>query len=372
MIERIYLDNYKCFDNTEIDLGSFNLLVGDNGAGKTALFEALSVIKALVVDEQKLGQVLPAQTVTRWQTRDIQTIELAIQGNGGRYTYRLEVEHDRDNAQCRIKKEHLHFEGQPLFTFDLGEVQLYRDDFSEGPAYPFDWGRSALATIMPRNDNKRLTRFKNRLSNIHILRIAPFSMTAESKKEATQPDLGFTNFPSWYRHVTQERPNQQLDFFDDLRDVIDGFQTLRMLSDGGERRVMEMRLDHSTGASSNEPASYRFDELSDGQRALTVLYAIMRFTLQEGTTLCIDEPENYLALPEIQPWLLAFEMACQEADAQAILISHHPELIDLLALEKGLLFSRSNAGPVRTHPVDVEELGSITVSDFIARGWINK
>jgi predicted ATPase len=94
--------------------------------------------------------------------------------------------------------------------------------------------------------------------------------------------------------------------------------------------------------------------------------------IREDVTLCIDEPENYLALAEIQPWLLELEVACQDEDAQALLISHHPELIDLLALEKGLLFTRANAGPVRTSPVEVDEIGDVTVSDFIARGWVNE
>jgi predicted ATPase len=119
-------------------------------------------------------------------------------------------------------------------------------------------------------------------------------------------------------------------------------------------------------------ATYTFSELSDGQRAIVALYAIMRFTVRNDVTLCIDEPENYLALAEIQPWLLELEMACQDADAQALLISHHPELIDLLALEKGLWFSRSHLGPVRARPVDVDEVGDVTVSDFVARGWVNE
>ena len=374
MIESVYIDNYKCFSNTEIDdLQSFNLLIGENGTGKTAVFEVLSLLKDLVIDEEKLDALLPSTTLTRWETRSIQTFELSVRGNGGLYEYRLEVEHDRDRDLRRINLEHLTFDGNPLFEFEDGEVQLYRDDFSEGPAYPFDWGRSALATIMPRHDNKRLSWFKKRLADVHILRIEPFLMGGKSKEEATVPSAGLENFPSWYRHVSQEYPQRQLQFFEDLEQSIAGFQRLQMRSDGGETRTMKLSLQHGPKEQDGiSEATYTFGELSDGQRAIVALYAIMRFTVREDVTLCIDEPENYLALAEIQPWLLELEMACQDEDAQALLISHHPELIDLLALEKGLWFNRANVGPVRTHPMNVEEIGDITVSDFVARGWVNE
>lgn len=374
MIESVYVDNYKCFGNTEIDdLQSFNLLLGDNGTGKSALFEVLRILKALVIDEEKLEAVLPTKTLTRWQNRSTQTFELSVRGNEGRYQYRLEVEQDRDRDLRRVNLEKLTYDGRPLFEFKEGEVQLYRDDFSKGPAYPFDWGRSALATIMPRHDNQQLTWFKERLSNVHLLRIEPFLMEAKSKQEETVPSPGLENFTSWYRHVSQEYPQRQLQFFEDLEQSVSEFEKLTMPSDGGETRTLNLSIRHGTnGQEDQTTATYTFEELSDGQRAIVALYAIMRFTLREDVTLCIDEPENYLALSEIQPWLLELETNCQDEDAQAILISHHPELIDLLALEKGILFERSNAGPVRTQPVDVEEVGSVTVSDFVARGWINE
>jgi predicted ATPase len=374
MIECVYIDNYKCFSNTEIDdLQSFNLLIGENGTGKTAVFEVLSLLKDLVIDEEKLDALLPSTTLTRWETRSTQTFELSIRGNGGLYEYRLEVEHDRDRDLRRVNLEQLTFDGSPLFEFEDGEVQLYRDDFSEGPAYPFDWGRSALATIMPRHDNERLSWFKERLTDVHVLRIEPFLMGGESKEEATAPSAGLENFSSWYRHVSQEYPQRQLQFFEDLEQSVAGFQQLRMPSDGGETRTMQLWLQHGPDDQEGKSeAPYKFGELSDGQRAIVALYAIMRFIVREDATLCIDEPENYLALAEIQPWLLELEMMCQDEDAQALLISHHPELIDLLALEKGLWFSRDNVGPVRTHPMDVEEVGDVTVSDFVARGWVNE
>jgi energy-coupling factor transporter ATP-binding protein EcfA2 len=348
-------------------------LIGENGTGKTALFGVLSFLKDLVIDEEKLDALLPSTTLTRWERRSIQTFELSIRGNGGLYEYRLEVEHDRDRDLRCINLERLTFDGNPLFEFKDGDVQLYEDDFSEGPAYPFDWGRSALATIMPRHDNKRLSWFKDRLTDIHILRIEPFLMGGESKEEATAPAPGLENFPSWYRHVSQEYPQRQLQFFEDLEQSIAGFQRLTMPSDGGETRTMKLSLRHgSKEQDEKSEATYAFGELSDGQRAIVALYAIMRFTVREDVTLCIDEPENYLSLAEIQPWLLELEMACQDEDAQTLLIFHHPELIDLLALEKGLWFNRADVGPVRTHPMNVEEVGNVTVSDFVARGWVNE
>jgi energy-coupling factor transporter ATP-binding protein EcfA2 len=370
MIESIYIDNYKCFENTEVNLRFFNLLIGDNGAGKSTVFEVLSVLKSLVIEEEKIDPHFPESTLTRWQSRSIQTVEVKISGNGGRYGYRLEVEHDRNNDRRRVKQEQLTFDGKPLFAFELGEVQLYRDDFSEGPTYPFDWGRSALATIMSRHDNRKLSWFKERLSRVYLLRIEPFTMVSESQHEESMPSSGFRNFPSWYRHVSQEYPQRQLPFFNDLEQSIDGFEGLKLSSDGRETRIMNVSIRHGGGGEDKGiTASYAFEELSDGQRSLIALYAIMRFILRQDVTLCIDEPENYLALAEIQPWLLELETVCEDEMSQALLISHHPEFIDLLALEKGILFERPNAGPVRARQVDVEEVGNITVSDFVARGW---
>jgi len=376
MIESVYIDNYKCFVNAEIDLKALNLLLGDNGTGKTALFEALSILKELVINEQKIDALLPASTLTRWQKRSIQTFELNLHGNGGDYQYTLEVDHltsDTSADKRRIKREKLTFNDRPLFEFELGDVQLYRDDFTEGPAYPFDWGRSALATIMPREENKRLTWFKQRLSQVYVLRIDPFSMSGQSEKEASTPTSNLSNFVSWYRHLSQENPNRLSPLFEDLEQAIDGFNVLKLSSEGGDARTMKMSVDHQADDAGKEVAiDYAFDELSEGQRSIIALHSILHFTLREDVTLCIDEPENYLALSEIQPWLMDLAEACDDREAQAVLISHHPEFIDLLALEKGTLFERPNAGPVRTHPLNVDQIGDLSLSEFVARGWHNE
>jgi len=85
-----------------------------------------------------------------------------------------------------------------------------------------------------------------------------------------------------------------------------------------------------------------------------------------------DEPENFLALPEIQPWLLQLYDSCSEGKTQALLISHHPELINyLLASPVGYWFEREANTPVRVKQIVAESNGGLPVSELIARGWLN-
>ncbi len=53
MITSVYIDNYKFYSNASIELSGFNLMMGQNGSGKTALFEVFDRIKRLVAQEEK-------------------------------------------------------------------------------------------------------------------------------------------------------------------------------------------------------------------------------------------------------------------------------------------------------------------------------
>jgi len=70
---------------------------------------------------------------------------------------------------------------------------------------------------------------------------------------------------------------------------------------GEQNRLLKVRFQGKTGDS---PSEYRLSDLSDGQRTLIALYTILVASTAGGEntyTLCLDEPENFLALPEIQP-----------------------------------------------------------------------
>jgi hypothetical protein len=82
---------------------------------------------------------------------------------------------------------------------------------------------------------------------------------------------------------------------------------------------------------------------------LIAIYSIILASKNTATCVFIDEPDNYISIEEIQPWLQLFTDDCgQSADFEQItLISHHPEVIDHPCLNTPILFGRDPEAPTR-------------------------
>ena len=114
---------------------------------------------------------------------------------------------------------------------------------------------------------------------------------------------------------------------------------------------------------------YDLMELSDGQRVLIALYSLLFGLKDEGVSLFLDEPDNFVALREIQPWLTALTDFCGQGIEQAVVVSHHPEIINYLAASKGRWFDRENNGPARVSDKAPALPKGLTTAESIARGW---
>ena len=367
MIRRLYVDNYRCFVNFELRLDDLTLLLGPNGVGKTSVLDVMFALRQLLSGQARVidRTVLPWQSLTRWQQRDMQVIDLDVVLEGEQMRYRLEVEHERDSRRARIALERLDVSSGPLFLFRMGEVQLYRDNHSEGPTFSADWSESALARVPPRQDNTKLTRFLEFVRKLVICGLYPAGFDSEAAEADPVLERNGRNFPAWYQHLVLDRPDPDLIMA--LREVIDGFHKIRMPAVGLDTRAVLIQFDHGDGG---QPYELRLDEISDGQRALIALYTLIRLAPEQGYTLLLDEPDNYVALAEIQPWLMELADAAGERVAQAVVCSHHPELIDYLGAERGILLERARSGPVTTRPLAEAAAGEgLSLSEQVARGW---
>lgn len=372
MIKRIYIDNFRCFVNFEYRPAPLQLLFGTNGTGKSTVFEVLAALRQFITWGDAAEKTFPAHTLTAWQSRPEQTFELELDGNDGTYTYKLVIEHNRALSKNRVKLEDLRFASNPLYQFDGENAHLFRDDFSTGPGpvFPQDWSRSGVASIPPRPDNQRLTWFRQRIGLVYTLTIDPLRMDIASVGEQTAPDPGLTNFASWYRHLTQDSPERMGPLFESLREVIDGFAALRLGLASETARLLRVVFEHREDQDGGlQQFNLGLNQISTGHRCLIALFTILHCAIRADMTICIDEPDNFIALREMQPWLAELRERLEKVKSQCLLISHHPEFIDLLAVRHGVLFTRSGQSPVRIKPFEWPEADAVRPSEILARGW---
>jgi len=367
MITRLYANNFRCLVGFKAEFDSFAVFCGPNGAGKSSVFDALRLLRNLGTGDALLGgtgeQDVPGLEFTKWLDSSIQEFELGLSVDGYAFDYVLHIEQKAEHEKPRIIEERASCNRKVLFTRSLEGVEFEKADGTKA-FFPLDSRQAALAAIQPRGVNlSKLALLQDEIAKLLILRPNPRSMERESKAEARHPDLSMTNLTSWYRSLAQEQEWTDA-LRDALRDVWPDFRSFKLVDVGMNTKALQLRFESEAG----KPILLFFDQLSDGERALIGLYMV-RAALETGATktVMLDEPDNFIGLPELQPWVLSM---CELLDDQhqLVLISHHPEILTNSGEANGRYLWRDNhTSPTRYGPLKVPE--GMGASEAIARGW---
>lgn len=368
MITRLYANNFRCLVAFTAEFDSFGVLCGPNGAGKSSVFDALRLIRNLATGDGFLGgegdRDIPNLEFTNWQKVTTQEFELGVTAGGHAFEYIIHIEQTAQHEKPRIVKERATCDKKSLFERDLEGVRFQKSDGSR-TGFPLDWRQAALAAIQPRGSIGELAILQDAVGKLLIVRPNPRGMERESRAESKHPDLFMGNLTSWYRSLSQEQ-----DWTDALRrslkEVWPDFKSFRLVDVGLNTKALQLRFEGINGPDSG---TLFFDQLSDGEKALVCLYMV-RVAIETGAvqTVLIDEPDNFVGLPELQPWVLSLRELLDD-DHQAILISHHPEILNGAGPDFGSYLWRDNhAAPTRIGPLMVPV--GITAGEAIARGWV--
>lgn len=365
MLTRLYIDNYRCFVNFEYRPGRKQLIFGRNGTGKSSFMDALLDVRRFVVGGHDAAKCFSKYNLTRWHNRREQTFEIEAEVDGRGYVYRLVIDRWGEPIEPRVLSETVKCDGRPIFEFVSGDVHLYNDRFEHKVTYSLNQSRSALDAQAPSKENLLLMAFKRWLGGLLCFRLNPFAMRIEAPGEDLYPNVDLSNIAAWYRHLQQTDPETRDALTADLRQALACFRHFRLQMVDEKVRLLFADFE----ASGDEPTGYGLSELSDGQRCLVCLYVILHFLVKSGKTVILDEPDNFVSLREIQPWLTAVDDVIAEGRGQVFIISHHPEIINQWAAKNGVRFVREGVGPTRIIPLESGRYPNLLPSEIMARGW---
>jgi len=362
MIERLYIDNVRSFVNFEWKPDRLSVLLGPNGAGKTLLLETLFALRGFVTGAASIGETFDELSRTRWDSRTVQTIELDVRAGGGLYRYRLVVEQDAGGRNDPlVASESLQFNDVEKVEFKTADLGLYRGAQTKAMpgTRPTRSGVGALSSI---GQNEFVRAFQEWIWNLWLLRPDPRAMSArvDRRRVARAPWLekDLSNFAAWYPPTLASQPRDVMNAIRAVEPALPGLVEVR--DAGGTLEAVFER--------GGKTSSYAFDELSDGERALIALYSVLHVLASPGKLLLLDEPDNYLGLREIQPWLAELsDRALRSGGPQVILISHHPDALNFLAPEHGWRMFRDPDSQTRIQRFEVQ--GNLEPAEAAARGW---
>jgi hypothetical protein len=343
------------------------VLCGPNGAGKSSVFDAIGLVRTLGTGEGVVGGAgdhdLRDLELTSWLDSTVQEFELSLSVDGHAFQYIIHIEQKADFEKPRIIHEKALCDEQGLFERDLDGVRFHRHDGNE-TGFPLDWRQTALAAIQPRGSLGMLALLQEEVGKLLILRPNPRDVERESRAESRRPNASLSNLNSWYRALSQEQ-----EWTDALRDALRGvwpdFRSFKLVDVGLNAKALQLRFDSGKGG---RPTLLFMEQLSDGERGLIGLYMV-RATMETGAarTVFFDEPDNFVGLPELQPWVLSMRELLDE-EHQLILISYHPEILSNSGEANGRYLWRDNhTSPTRIGALKVPE--GMAAGEAIARGW---
>lgn len=349
MLKRLYVDNVRCLSNFELTPARVSMLVGPNGGGKSSVFEVLRSLGGFLQGGDLVDSIAPQWSLTRWDSRRTQRLELESELEGQAFQYQVSVIHDSNGSGTLVEEETLTSDSDLLYRATQGRVELFGDDGEPKPraSFPFVANRSYIPLLESRSDHQRIAAFKSWLAGLYLFSLNPWSIEPASQQEGRSIAINGSNFVSWYRSLVQEAPEIPAKLRDDLAPVIPGLETIILQPVGQNARLLLFECKVA-----GRQVRIGVHELSDGQRVLLVLYAILHAVAPRSTLLIFDEPDNFVAQTEIQPWLSALrETVTKSARGTLLVISHHPEVIDYLAADEALYLWRREDGPTQVKNV---------------------
>jgi predicted ATP-binding protein involved in virulence len=362
-LKKVVLDNFRCFEHLEMDFdGSLTVIVGGNGAGKTAVLDAIALLfgpfftrlpgvsgiapspsDLRILSSNKLAPVFrchaEANMFTEWSTL-VKESSLADEECNPRWS----IGRLRDKSPATRLQAKKILDGKPIndftpmvcFADELAEAELFKEVLGEPYRMPlivyYDTDRAVFDTPLRRRN------FKNQFDRF------------DSLTDALKPTASFKRVFEWFHAKENEelrelKENLDLDYTDPgldcVRRAINRFFSPQFQNPRTKLRPLRFVVDWKDG---DHYIPLNLNQLSDGYRTTLALVAdLARRMVEANPPGTIDDPLNTEAIVLIDEvdlhlhpaWQQKILMQLQETfqKSQFIVTTHSPQVLSTVPAE---------------------------------------
>lgn len=368
MIRRIYVHNYRCFENFELPVAGQPsiLLIGRNGSGKTTVGVALELLQRIARGDNRAKDLLSPEDFAQGR-RDVPIrFEIEVELEGNVHAYSVAFEFPQGFKELRVFEESLRVNGAPVYTREQAEVHLAKEGSSGEALFRIDWHLVALPVIQTGSAKSALSLFRRWLSRMLILRPVPSQISGDSSSATLEPEPRLSNFADWFAGLIADSPAAYSVIDEYLKKLMPGFQDLRNPETGPDFRSLYVQF-----ADGDKSLRLPFSSLSDGEKCFVISALVLAAKRADSRLFCYwDELDSHLSLDEVGHFLMSLR-AGFAIGGQFVATSHNPEAIRRFPAEATLLlYRRSHLEPTAVRPVSEVEVSGDLV-DALIRGDIN-
>lgn len=369
VIKRLYVHNFRCLENFELPISgqSSVLLIGKNGAGKTTVSFAIEILQKIARGTNRVGGLVKPKDLTRGRSDVPMRFEIEVELESKIYAYVIAFEYPEGFRDLRVHEEKLTVDGKPVYSRKVSQVYLAKTGQENEAKFIIDWHLVALPIIQLQPTKNPLSVFKQWLANMLILRPMPSLIRGDSDQETLQPNPPVSDFSAWFSGLLAHAPSAYTRIDEYLKQVMPDLNDIKNPEIGTDSRSLFVQFSNSQGS-----LTLPFEDLSDGEKCFMICALVLAANHAYGPLFCFwDEPDNYLALSEVQHFVMALRRAFQSG-GQLIATSHNQEAIRCFSDENTLVLHRkSHLEPTIIRSVeDARASGEFTgdLVDALVRG----
>jgi ABC-type cobalamin/Fe3+-siderophores transport system ATPase subunit len=336
MIERLYVQNFRCLESVTLDFAGrpSALIVGKNGAGKSTTRYALAVFQHICRGSSRVDKLILPSDFSFHKTNRPMRFEIDVSLSDRRFKYAVSFDWPANFREARILDESLSVDGQDIFTREQAQIHL-----AGGSTFGLDWHVFALPVINEKPPERAIQELKAFLASLVLLAPNPGKMTGFSDQPSVELEYDAANYASCLRALLDKKPAAYSAFDAYMREVIPDFSSIENANRGKDGKQLMVTFKRSEAEDS---LTVEFDALSDGEKCFFLSAYIVASNVAGIPIVCMwDEPDNHLSLSEVGQFIMGLRKMAHRG-GQFIATSHHPEVVRKFSDDNTIVLTRKS------------------------------